>query len=364
MYARARSGVVATILHMMEGNRPKPPTVVPLTGNLLEHLQRSLLQQQKPGQRGQASQQGPSQAQQQQQQNGQGSHTAISLQILNNPVPRPQSATSRYSYKVKIINPHRKSDIIVRHLHNVNTKLESVNGLRVHLMDQFQKHVPTTATFDVGYFEGKQMAKVWLVTSDDLLKMYELHPNGGEVLLWCDGVGDVGNKCHTSYKRTEEADATSSKRSRQELEVDSVYKELSEKHQQTWDVPRLKLWARCIVSGVHNDYNSPPNCPAFSGTTPKRARKESLSDAISGAAVAIVKALSDSKKETLPAETPQLCSGTLGPAMSPSKAVGLRMKNFEQLRYLQQLYEDNILNEKEYLEQKNNILAALRNIDS
>ena len=70
---------------------------------------------------------------------------------------------------------------------------------------------------------------------------------------------------------------------------------------------------------------------------------------MSGAAVAIVKALSDSKKETLPAETPQLCSGTLGPAMSPSKAVDLRMKNFEQLRYLQQLYEDNILNEKEYL---------------
>ena len=40
------------------------------------------------------------------------------------------------------------------------------------------------------------------------------------------------------------------------------------------------------------------------------------------------------------------------------------MKNFEQLRYLQQLYEDNILNETEYLEQKNNILAVLRNIDS
>ena len=81
MYARARSwssGVVATTHD--GGNRPKPPTVVPLTGNLLEHLQRSLLQQQKPGQRGQASQQGPSQAQQQQQQNGQGSRTAISLQ--------------------------------------------------------------------------------------------------------------------------------------------------------------------------------------------------------------------------------------------------------------------------------------------
>ena len=90
--------------------------------------------------------------------------------------------------------------------------------------------------------------------------------------------------------------------------------------------------------------------PAFSGTTPKRSRKESFSDAISGAAIAIMNALSDSQKEA--AETPQLSSGTLAPAMSPSKAVDLRMKNFEQLRYLQQLYEDNILNETEYLEQR------------
>ena len=49
--------------------------------------------------------------------------------------------------------------------------------------------------------------------------------------------------------------------------------------------------------------------------------------------------------------------------MSSSKVVDLQMKNFEQLRYLQQLYEDNILNENVYLEQKNKILATLRNID-
>ena len=49
-----------------------------------------------------------------QQQNGQGSHTAISFQVLNNvahPVPQSRSATSRYSYKVKEMNPQRKSDV-------------------------------------------------------------------------------------------------------------------------------------------------------------------------------------------------------------------------------------------------------------
>ena len=57
-----------------------------------------------------------------------------------------------------------------------------------------------------------------------------------------------------------------------------------------------------------------------------------------------------------------LCPGT-GPGVSPGRAVDLRMKNYQQLRYLQQLYEDNILNEDEYTEQKRSILAALRNLD-
>ena len=57
-------------------------------------------------------------------------------------------------------------------------------------MDHFQEQVPATATFDVGYFEGKPQSKIWLVTSEDLGKLY---PNGGEVPLWCDGVSETGN---------------------------------------------------------------------------------------------------------------------------------------------------------------------------
>ena len=147
----------------MEGNRPKPPTVIPLTGKLLKQLQRSLVQQQRLGQSQSQPRQTaqPRQAQTattqpdkqqerahlglshlagQQQQNGQGSHTAISLQVLSNaahPVPQSRTANSRYSYKVKI-TPHGKSDVIKRHLHKVNSKFESVNGLRVHLMAEFK----------------------------------------------------------------------------------------------------------------------------------------------------------------------------------------------------------------------------------
>ena len=61
----------------------------------------------------------------------------------------------------------------------MTSKFESVNGLRVQLMDEFEEHVPSTATFGVGYFEGKHQSKIWLVTPEDLKKLYELHPKGG-----------------------------------------------------------------------------------------------------------------------------------------------------------------------------------------
>ena len=110
----------------------------------------------------------------------------------------------------------------------------------------------------------------------------------GEVLLWCDRVSDVRTKADSNLQRSKEAEAVASQRCKQEWEVEYVYNQLREKHMQTLVVPRLKLPARRIISGVTPDY------PEFSGTIQKRAQRESFSDAIGRRAVAIVKALSDS----------------------------------------------------------------------
>ena len=50
--------------------------------------------------------------------------------------------------------------------------------------------------------------------------------------------------------------------------------------------------------------------------------------------------------------------------MSPGKSVELRMKNLQQLRFLQQLFEDNILSEMEFIEQKKSILDSLRKLNN
>ena len=258
--------------------------------------------------------------------------------------------------KVKIINPQRRSEVIVRQLHHFKSQFDSVVAIRVKLAEEFKEQVPNTLDFSVGYFEGQQHTKVWLISKDDLEAMYTRYPRG-EITLWCHG-RDVGVQESGQGKRKKETESTStsvSKRQEKEEEVDGVYKELKEKHGDAFDTPKLRLWARMVCSNLHEDLDHPPNVPAFNGSNPKKPRRqESLSDALCNAAVTFASTFSSTSG---PPKTPD------GPpaGISPYKSVELRMKNFQQLRFLQQLY-DGILTLTEYTEQKQNILSSLRKL--
>ena len=88
---------------------------------------------------------------------------------------------------------------------------------------------------------------------------------------------------------------------------------------------------------------------------------------MAGAAVPFATAISGGKDQshsTQPRrgqDTDNPFSGPV-PAVSPGKAVELRIKNYQQLHFPQQLFEDGILDEKEFTEQKGNILEFLRRI--
>ena len=170
--------------------------------------------------------------------------------------------------------------------------------------------------------------------------------------MWCEGVSNDG----LSNLRD---DSGVSKRQEEE-DVEDNFKLLQGKHGAN------KQFTTPITAGLHEDFDS-PDLSAFSQSQPKKPRKqESLSDALSEAAVSIVHALSGSsskeneKEPITPSKTAPVASVGIG--VSPGKSVELRMKNFEQLRYLQQLYKDHILDESEYQEQKQNILTALRKL--
>ena len=94
----------------------------------------------------------------------------------------------------------------------------------------------------------------------------------------------------------------------------------------------------------------PPAIPMF-GPPPKRPKKKSLSETISNAAIAITKAISPPSTVNLPTNQSFV--------ISPCKSVDLHMKNLQQLCFIQQLFDDNILSQEEFMEQKGRILDAL-----
>ena len=140
--------------------------------------------------------------------------------------------------------------------------------------------------------------------------------------------------------------------------MDTIFRELKQKHTDKYSIPQLRLWARMISCSTHESYDKPPPVPMFSEPQPKR-QKESLAESITQGIAAFSKVIQSPPTNTSPGKN-SVTSPSCG--ISPGKNIDLRMKNLEQLRYVQRLYEDNILTDVEFAEQKNNILASIRKL--
>ncbi len=262
---------------------------------------------------------------------------------------------------MRVTKPEKPSQFISRQLHHFDDKFHSITALKVHLIETLGEQVPETINFNLGYFEGRQSKKRWLCCQDDLDAMYQCYKDGGEITLWCDA--RKSNSCNSEQsepgaRKRKQDNPTTTKRQEKEEQVDTVYSDLKEKHGDKYENPKLRLWARMIAGGLHESTDDPPAVPAFQ-CEPKR-QKESLSGALTGAAEALVKYMDRKNPEGPPiASQPQAVSQV---GISPGKAADLRMKNLEQLRYLQSLYDDNILSDQELAEQKRMVLNALRKL--
>jgi len=137
---------------------------------------------------------------------------------------------------------------------------------------------------------------------------------------------------------------------------------LLDQHGDVYDKPQLKLWARMLHCGSHTDYDTPPRVPLITGTAPKR-RKSDFSETFRNiAAEAVARAISPPPAAT--ATTGDNGNTTsIEAGISPGKTVELHSKNLQQLRFIQQLYEDNILSAEEFAEQKGMILQAIRKLN-
>ena len=289
-----------------------------------------------------------------------------------------------HDYRVKIINPSKKSEFIVRELHHFHGKFDSVTSLKLKMMDEFVELVPATTDFQIGYFRGKQSTKYWIMCQDDLDMMNESLLKGkGNILLWCDGRSTDSMDspdCASSRGRKRKSPSVSepvlSKRQQLDENIQDTVKELKEKHGSKYSFPQLRLWARMIAARNHDSTDSPPLIPAITGIQPKREKKPSLSDAITGAAITFANAVrspsvqqhnkqsivipSDAMSSPIRPNPSHSVAESTG--ISPGKVTELRMKKLRELRELQELLEQNILTQQEFIEQKQLVLDSLQKL--
>ena len=115
-----------------------------------------------------------------------------------------------------------------------------------------------------------------------------------------------------------------------------------------------------MINKQHDEMDHPPNIPLITGGVNKHARKESLTDAISGAATAFVKALASHRASLQ--KPPQPCAATnaINTGVSLSSKARLSGQYIEQLKSLQ---ESGVLSEEEFEEQKTFALQNIRGLN-
>ena len=110
----------------------------------------------------------------------------------------------------------------------------------------------------MGYYEGSQQSKVWLVTPEDLQKMYESIMHGHST-LWCDQRVTESEVAGCRQKRESESTLREEKE-----EVDRIYTALVNKFGKSeYSIPLLRLWTRATAISHHDDYDDPPDWPQF-----------------------------------------------------------------------------------------------------
>ena len=193
------------------------------------------------------------------------------------------------------------SDFIELTWYNMSDKFDSVNGLKLKLMDSFPEYVPSLPTFQVGYLEGRGSQTRWIV--QDLKMMYESFNPEDVIKLWCESkVKEDGRGKRGRENKEEEP---KSKREKNEDIESEIRTQLEEKHGDKYSGPAYTLWAKFIRNGRHKSYDEPPPILLITGEQRGRvkSKKESFSDFLKGAAAVFARVLNTPSAPTTPGRT-------------------------------------------------------------
>ena len=170
-------------------------------------------------------------------------------------------------------------------------------------MDAFPSDIPSTTEFQVGYFEPPNGTKRWILECKDLTTMYTCYKADSTINLWCD-----------RKVKTEHSDEPLPKRSGCK--------------QQT--------------------------------TSEKKGGKESFTKVLTRAATSIVEALQQPKVSPVRQKHSDIDDQTS--KVSPLRSTTIRRSCLDDLKKLKELLDDGVLDEEEYTDEKQRILATLKGL--
>ena len=182
-------------------------------------------------------------------------------------------------------------------------------------MDSFREKVLSSGDFPV---TKRENSKHWIEQAADMNSMYRQFESGDTITFFV-----MQNR--KNQEKTSESESLQLLKTHLILlmvimnsKSKKIALELADKHYEKYNDNQFRLWARMMVNKQHNNMDHPPNSPLITGGVKKHARKESLTDAISGAATAFVKPLASHRAS--PQKPPQPCAATnvINTGVSPS----------------------------------------------
>ena len=247
---------------------------------------------------------------------------------------------------------------MVRKWHGVTEVFQTPVELKVKLCEFFPDDTSTGNNMKMDYFQGHQ--KCWIFDHQDLHVMYRSFKPDSLITLWCDRICDAIPSEPSSKRRKRATSPVSIPSTETEDDLDVIFKQLKTKHS-TMENAKLRLWARLIEKGRYDDYDTPPQIPLITGSpAPAKKKHDSVSEAL---VTVVAKALQTSNRPASPSGQPSGKDNSEPPSkLSPFKHAQLRRSCLEDLKSLKDLYEDDVLCEAEFLEEKSRILNTLKTL--
>ena len=252
-------------------------------------------------------------------------------------------------------------------LRNINTsEVCSGNKLKNVIKTQLWDDIVTSEEdFEVGVVQGNSVVSIR--SKEDMMDVWKDIRKGTKVVLWCDGLRATKRKRQTPQMDEEDSDEEGgicikpkrAKMEERENKVHDIIKELKEKHGNSFSPMQLRIWSEMVVGEMHSSLDEPPSTSMFiragnTASTPKKKDQCGTTQALTEVATAIASALS-------PPPANQSISNC-GRGSSPAKLIEGRSKCYKQLSELNNLKASGIINNEEYLTEKESIMAILNTL--